>query len=172
MIKKRENPGFRGIDLNEDCVNALFASILADSATPKENKQACVPFQKVFGYEEESPMIFFNKTNLNNSKTIRKIRYLWGQLELVHKNGLLEPAAIVKKYDGTIWTKDQSTVMKLIYLGNASLTIGPFTAKFGNSSFAKGAVVPTLSPLDPKYADWFQQYEKDYQLAHPKETAE
>ena len=47
--------------------------------------------------------------------------------------------------------------MELLYLGEASASITPFIARTGSANIV--VAKPTLSPKDPKFAEWYKGYE-------------
>lgn len=53
--------------------------------------------------------------------------------------------------------------MELLHLGVANKLISPFFAKTKDAGLLK--VVPTLSPKDPKFAEWYKGYEAEMKKA-------
>lgn len=48
--------------------------------------------------------------------------------------------------------------MEFLHLGEASVLFNPFHANTKTTNFIK-KVEPTLSPKDPKFAEWYKGYE-------------
>ena len=49
--------------------------------------------------------------------------------------------------------------MELLYLANAANAITPFVAETNKAHIL--SVQPTLSPKDPKFAEWYKGYEAE-----------
>ena len=84
------------------------------------------------------------------------IRYLLGQLELVHQKAPSHPVdpAFCRRYDGAAWTEQPQAVMDLLSLG---LSAGILTLQQKGQAVAFPAdLTPTLSPADPAFAAWYE----------------
>ena len=134
--KKIEEQGFRPIELNEDNVQAIFhrcGKVNADGSTT---------------WDEEA---------LEKNRT--EIRYLLGQLSLVHE-GVEEHAwnnAFFKRYTGEAWTGAVNSAIALLNMGLKSGFSGFFEKD--SKTFVKlklGKLKPTLSPQDSKFAAWWE----------------
>ena len=128
--------GFHPIDLNEDNVQAIFnrcGKANADGSTT---------------WDEEALQ-----------KNRAEIRYLLGQLALVHE-GVEEHAwnnAFFKKYTGEAWTGAVNSAIALLNMGFKSGFSGFFEKD--SMKFVKLQLIylkPTLSPQDPKFAAWWE----------------
>ncbi len=161
--KKNDKPEFQPLDLNEMNVQAIFKRCLTTNNSPKPGEDYnSVIFGRDGGYAEDHQPVCFNIKQLRaNDETIR---FLFGQLQAIHqgkKQFSVEDSIL--KYNGTNWTSNKGIMMELLYLGEASATITPFIAKTGKANVA--LVKPTLSPKDPKFAEWYKGYEAEMKKA-------
>ena len=139
------------LDLNEQNIKKIFKTCLAT----KETKD---PVKSDFLLEKSKvpmPNIIFSKEKLKEN--LVAIHYLLGQLHSVHaeheKLLLLDG---FKKYDGTNWTTDKSTLFMLYYLGTSVGAIPLFKPLLERRTFTSSIhgqlhLKATLSPNDPKF---------------------
>lgn len=151
-MKKEVNP----IDLNYTEFERIYNDCL-----PKESSKNFLKVilqQKSDGFPNDSKPIFFDKDKINEHKA--DIFYLYGQLASIHRE---QPFFFVinsiQKYDGTIWTDDQTSALLLLHLGmacGASSRMAPPQ----RSIYLSSDLLPTLSPKDPNFEEWYKEYKQ------------
>lgn len=126
-----------------------------------DHKHFSVLFQKVFGYDEDSKAIAFNKEKI--TKNAKNVLYLLGQLKSIHeKKRTFTAIESVHKYDEKKWTTNPATILELYHLAESSNYITPFMKEF-NTSTAKKTIKPTLSPKDPNFPAWWEKHKSEWE---------
>lgn len=67
----------------------------------------------------------------------------------------------IQKYDGTIWTDNQTSALLLLHLGmacGASSRMAPPQ----RSMYLSSDLLPTLSPKDPNFEEWYKRYKQKF----------
>lgn len=91
--------------------------------------------------------------------------YLYGQMNDTHKHAeKISPTSASIKYNGERWTTNNSIMMEFFHLGSAVFAILPFRADTKTSDL-NDKLIPTLSPKDPKFAEWYKGYEAEMKKA-------
>ena len=149
---------FKPLDLSEFTINGFFKKALSTENTKDE---LVAMFQeKRNGFEEDSDPVYFDKEYLEANR--ETINYLFGQLKAIHapqdpEFPTVHPNEMFEKYNGTLWTKDGTVVMKLILLALALGACTSFVGSHVRTSFIP-KIIPTLSPKDPMFSDWYTKY--------------
>ena len=151
---------FKPIELNERNVKALFKRCLPDEIESK-NSDSLI-FSQVLSPEycgKSSEKVFLSKQKTKEYRA--SILYLLGQLKPLNLN---RPAFALQegflRYDDTFWTKDYDILFKLYSLGLASACLAPFVSTKDLITTAKSSdCIPTLSPRDSNFQEWFNGYE-------------
>ena len=141
------------LDLTAENVMKLYKKCRPTDATKEVYR---ISFQqKERGFPEDSTPLLLDAAAVDEN--LSGIWYLFGQLKTVHLQLPFLPIKdILKKYDGTFWTKDKSAPMYLMHLGIAAgVMMAPTAAE--KASFIGTDVLSTLSPNDPEFADWYSQ---------------
>lgn len=147
---KKKSAEFKPIDLNAQNVHAIFRRCLVHADT--EEIESSVLFSRFAGYEKSSDAISFDAKKLTASAEV--IEYLLGQLKLVHDaKAKVNFSNIAQKYDNTLWTKDITAVAELLHLSMSSGFCSSFLASSKSAVFVP--LLPTLSPQDSKFAEWY-----------------
>lgn len=146
---------FTPIDLNEENVETIFQRCLATASTTE--KQSSALFRAQYGFENTSAPISFDRKKILENK--EAIKYLYGQLQTIHSgNFTFAPSDLVKKYSSLSWTNNKGILMEFLHLGNSIALYNPFQADSKTTNFIQ-KIKPTLSPKDPKFAEWYKDYE-------------
>ena len=155
---------FKPLELNERNINTLFKRCLPDEEElqdPASLRNAQVLKQEYCEKESEMVLLSRNKT-IDNRQTIL---FLLGQLKYLY----LEYSSIVLqegflRYDDTFWTKDYAVLFKLYSMGIAGNCLSPFVKK-GDviGSVRVEDCIPTLSPRDPNFAEWWEEHKNDWE---------
>ena len=93
----------------------------------------------------------------------REIRYLLGQLSLVHENRKAHPVdeSFCRRYDGVAWTAAPQAVMDLLSLG---LRAGAISLRQEDHAVIfPAALEATLAPEDPVFPGWWATQEANWQ---------
>ena len=93
----------------------------------------------------------------------REIRYLLGQLSLVHENRKAHPVdeSFCRRYDGVAWTAAPQAVMDLLSLG---LRAGAISLRQEDHAVIfPAALEATLAPEDPAFPGWWATQEANWQ---------
>lgn len=150
------------MDLNEGNVQAIFNRCLATDSDSIEDTLYSMLFQKIYGYDEDSKPIFFNKKKLEQDK--KNIYYLLGQLRSTHNNNRqIYAKESVYKYDNTKWTSDTVKLMELYHLADASSGIDPFIKENNYALLNIFLIKPTLSPKDPNFPAWWEEHKSEWE---------
>ncbi len=151
------NNNFRPLDLNPVTINGMFKKSLCTSDT--KNAFSVFFKRKEMGFPNNSDPVVFDMDRLNANRDT--IAFLFGQLYTSHhqEDLLFTLNDLFKKYNGENWTTNPVDIMKLVHLGLVSEYFVQFDAK-GPSSSMMGNLIPTLSPKDPNYQQWYEGYQK------------
>lgn len=159
--EKEKNRTFTPLELDEMNVQALFNRCLAKPDS--KEIASSVLFSRLLGFSgKDEKIIRFDKTKLTDNKP--NIEYLYGQLNVVHKN-LSTPkfpiADFISLYNEEFWTKDTDTLFKFLYLGVVPELglINPVLAK-DKTTVLRRNILPTLSPKDPNFPAWWEEHIK------------
>ena len=117
-------------------------------------------FNRTFGFEKNEAPICFDKEKIKINE--QAIKYLFGQLELVHKGKFslnLETGTI--KYDGTEWTTNSGIREMFFHLGAGAHIMSPFIADGHKAGLIK--LSPTLSPKDPNFPAWWEAHKGEWE---------
>lgn len=156
-FKNKNKINFVPLDLTEENVQTIFNRCVSTNPDKTSSVHALL-FSKALGYKEDSRIIYFDKEKLKRSS--QAIFYLYGQLADTHKKSdRISPSSIITNYNGEIWTSNSGVIMDFLYLGNAVNIIIPFEAQKNNTASFNNYLTPTLSPKDPKFAEWYKGYE-------------
>lgn len=135
--KKDSSPKFEPMELNDMNVNAIY--------------NRCVK-------KNENGEEIWDDQNLKLNQA--NIRYLLGQLEVVHQD-VLQPrldSTFLKCYTGRNWTSNPAQVNRLIMMGKACIEL--FVIEIGGkSAISFVSLDHTLSPKDPAFADWYEGFD-------------
>ena len=160
MAEDIKNNNFKPLELSERNVQTLFKRCLPSEeelANPNLIRNAQVLKSQYCGKESEKTLLSRQKTMENRST----ILFLLGQLKYLHlgySSIILQEGFL--RYDDNFWTKVYNTLFKLYSMGIASNCLSPFVSK--NDVIGSVRVedcIPTLSPKDPNYQEWFSGYE-------------
>lgn len=152
---------FRPLELSERNVNTLYKRCLPDESKSFEE---IYPVQVLSPQHcgRESEVIRLSEDKIAAYKTI--IRYLLGQIKAFHGDN--ETFALQEgfmRYDGTIWTKDYDVLFKLYSMGLATVLISDFCLyKDIIGSVKSSDCIPTLSPKDPNFEIWYEEYKEKH----------
>lgn len=151
-VKKNE---FTPVDLNEETVQTIFNNCLA--RTTSQNVIGIHLFSKHYGFEKDSDPILFDKEKLDIAKF--QIDFLFGQLKCIREGNLhIGPFDAQIKYTNEVWTKENRILIQFLHLGCASRALAPFYASDKKADLL--AFVPTISPKDPRFTEWFENVYK------------
>ena len=152
------------IDLNEGEVQAIFNRCLATEDS--RHFSAASLFPPSHGYERsaERSIKFDSDLLLKNEKSIR---YLYGQLHLVHTFQTRKRVTIDDynmTYSGNRWTRDKAVMLQFLYLGVVKEinTVLPFHAE-DSTSILNPPITPTLSPKDPNFPAWWEEHKGEWE---------
>ena len=151
--------GFHPLELNEDNVRAIFERCLKTDET--KNFENVILYTTDFGFEETENPIIFDKDVIQ--KNARNIKFLFGQLDLVHKGQYSITCETGNtKYDKTLWTKNSGILKELFYLGGGAHIMSPFIAKGQKAGLIR--LSATLSPKDPAFPAWWEQHKSEWEV--------
>ena len=152
------------VDLNEGEVQAIFNRCLA--AEDSKHFSAASLFPPSHGYDRFAEQIikFDSDLLLKNEKSIR---YLYGQLHLVHTFQTAKRVTIDDynmTYSGNHWTRDKATMLQFLYLGVTKEinSVLPFNAK-DSTSILNPPIAPTFSPKDPAFPAWWEAHKAEWE---------
>ena len=153
---------FKPLDLNKGSVAHVFNKCLYTAES--KNHTAAIFHLASQGYPEDSDPVFFDKDAIDANRDL--INFLLGQLNDAHKGPLTESTVqtLFMKYTGEPWTKDGVTLLKLIHLAFANLSMAPFSAD-RDRTFLLSVVAknPTLSPKDPNFPEWWEKHKAEWE---------
>ena len=151
---------FKPQELNEGNVQAIFNRCLATKDST--NLLRVILFEKKYGYDEDfKPLAFDRDVIVKNEKNIR---YLYGQLQDVHKvTHLITPMSSTINYKGENWTQNKGIILSFLHLGQTQRFFQPFIKITYNSSAVFVGVRPTLSPKDPAFPAWWEEHKSEWE---------
>ena len=133
-----------------------------------ERAVGVVLFPKKLGYEKDSDELLFDKDRIKRDSQL--IDFLYGQLKNNHINRTIGLTDGIKKYDDTIWTNNKGILHEFLYLGIANGSITPFVkSEIKESAILAKGVIPTLSPNDPNFAEWYESYKAEIEKMKEEE---
>ncbi len=155
-----ENTGntiLRTLELHERSVRTVFKKCLANETNSNEGfyySQVLKP--DYCGLVSE--VVKFSREAVDTYAPT--IRYLLGQIKIFHSS---EETFDIRegylRYDGLLWTKDPEVLLMLFSLALSSASISPFVSLKGFTlSYKSPECIPTLSPKDPSFAEWYEAY--------------
>ena len=142
------------LDLNAENVMMLYKKCRPSDAS--KEVYSIVFQQKNLGFSKDSAPLLLDAAAVKEN--LSYIWFLFGQLQTAHqKKPYLPIKDVLKKYDGTFWTKDKAAPMYLMHLGIAAAVMLPpdgstKTALIGSD------LAPTFSPNDPLFDEWIKHY--------------
>lgn len=144
---------FKPLDLNKGTVANIFNKCIYTSES--KNHTAAIFQQASLGYPKDSDPVFFDKDAIEANSDL--INFILGQLKDAHNGPLTESTvqSLFLKYTGEPWTKDGVTLLKLIHLALANMSIAAFSAE-KDRTLLLPCVKPTLSPKDPEFEQWYE----------------
>lgn len=146
-------------ELNEATVQELFLRCIATKETKSYLKS--VLYQKEFGYEQDSPAILFDKDKI--LENLKSVLYLYGQLMTTHRHSNTISTSPENVHNSTInykgekWTDKDGILKQFFHLGVVCNIIYPFSPR-GNSGFKFVNILPTLSPNDADFDEWWETH--------------
>ena len=146
-------------ELREATVQALFLRCIATKETKSYLKS--VLYQKEFGYEQDSPAILFDKDKI--LENLKSVLYLYGQLMTTHRHSNTISTSPENVHNSTInykgekWTDKDGILKQFFHLGVVCDIIYPFNEN-GNSIFKFVNILPTLSPNDDNFDEWWETH--------------
>lgn len=155
----QEAKNFLGIELKDRSVRVLFKKCIPSEGT--HSVESALLFTRAFGYHKDQDPVFFDTDKLKENKEY--ILFLIGQLRESHnpESNILKIEDAVFRYDGTIWTNDKETMMKLLYLGVAPSIQAISPLKYPDHFAWKDMkLLSTLAPSDPNYYSWLKEYKR------------
>lgn len=139
-------------------------SYVSDEVIASRQEELREKFKKEKAYLadfKDAKPILFDKSKLKEND--KKIRFMIGQLKLVHEGQLVlraENSSI--KYDGFEWNKEDISLMQLYYLAIASKITYELHPVDKFASFRDRTVLPTLSPYDPDFPAWWKEHKAEW----------
>lgn len=106
---KKENEGFKPLDLTEGNIQAIFNRCLATDFTKEHIKS--ILQQKAYGCDQDSEGILFDREKVIQS--LQSIKYLYGQLLTTHKKtntiniSTKSSTNAMTNYTESIWTNNK-----------------------------------------------------------------
>ena len=169
------NEKFSPLELTEDNVNTIYRRCLPKEDTKPEDIVENWIFSKKNGFSEDGKPFYFNEVQLQ--KDYKNIVYMLGQLYDVHitKDGYLYLKNFSLNYNNQLWIQSQDidkareAIFNLIALGSTVrnekkfISITPLLKDYEGCGIV--TVSPTLSPKDPKFAEWSKSEEGKRVLA-------
>ena len=151
--QKTEKKTFDALDLNSKNIRDLATLCAAD---PTSKSVYPISLQlKEFGYPKDSKPLYFDVARIKEN--IPTIFYLFGQLDIVHRNFHALPLKdVLMKYDKSFWSDDKGSPILLSHLALAAKVMNHPDAKT-NSCIMSSEATPTLSPKDPNFPEWWEQ---------------
>lgn len=158
--------GFRPQELNEGNVQTIFDRCLVKAESKEISRTILFPTQLGYSADDVLELQFDKEALLKNEKNIR---YLYGQLAVVHSgNCQTERVAFDKfaeNYQGHTWSYSKYALMQLCYLGcnNGTALMYPFSKKDGDTTILSKGITPTLSPKDPAFPAWWEAHKGEWE---------
>lgn len=157
--------GFEPLELTEGNVQAIFNRCLA--TVDSTETISVSPFPTITGYSAiGNKIVDFDEGKILANK--RSIEYLFGQLQIVHKEAFHCNHKIkdfFTDYCDRQWTDDRKYILEFIYL---SITpeiwlMRPFSQRDDNTTSIKADIKPTLSPKDPAFPAWWEAHKGEWE---------
>ena len=146
------------IELTEANVVSIYNECLATKETPVQNI-----IHAKFSKSPHVPEVHFDYTKIHSNR--EKLKYLLGQLSYTHKFDPKNPYDLDFKpstgcvnYKNQPWTKNQKILGLFYYLEQGARTISIFNKLNETYLDEDSEIIPTLSPRDPKFAEWSKQF--------------
>lgn len=156
-----EGEKFKPIDLTEENVLKLYEACEARPGT----KDTYV--MNIIETDTSGTAYLFDVDALEHHQ--REIAYLFGQLTVVQeKQEKLHDCKLVdviKKYDGSVWTKDTARILELLHLGTY-FDYAVLIHKIDDTHIAvlnTNLLTPTRSPKDRRYMQWWIRNRKEWE---------
>lgn len=150
-----EGEKFKPIDLTEENVEKLYEICKARPGT----KDTYV--MNIIENDTSGTAYLFDVDALEHHQ--KEIAYLFGQLAVVqekqerlHSCKLVD---VIKKYDGSVWTRDTAVLVELLHLGTF-FDYAVLIHKIDDTHIAvlnTNLLTPTRSPRDPRYLRWWKE---------------
>lgn len=154
------------MELTEGNVHAIFNRCLRKEGSKNITRTAL--FSTILGYSSEDELIVeFDKDTLLKDQA--NIRYLYGQSKVIHtgenKSRRLSVDDFRTNYRGTVWPQSKGSLEELLYLGlNDALALGsPISKKDNDTAIIRKDIVPTLSPKDPNFPEWWEEHKAEWE---------
>ena len=166
-LKNRQNsntPEANAIDLCDVSINAIFFRCVARPTTLPSDMETVYLFvhPSNIDFKDTTRPINFDKPKL--AENYKKIQYMFGQLEVVHKNiSTLSPDNSSMKYDGSEWNSEDVSLMQLYYLAIAAHLTLRFFPQTKTMPIFLDRTVPTLSPNDPNFPAWWEEHKAEWE---------
>ena len=159
-----ESNRFKPQELTEANVQAIFNRCLATEDSKHISAGSLFPPSHGYAQGAERVIQFDLDLLLKNKKSIK---YLYGQLHLVHTSQTGKRVTIDDynmTYTGNHWTRDKTTMLQFLYLGLTAAinTVLPFNAK-DSTSILNPPITPTLSPKDPAFPAWWEEHKSEWE---------
>lgn len=159
-----ESNKFKPQELNEANVQAIFNRCLAKADSKHISAGSLFPPSHGYAQGAERVIQFDLDLLLKNKKSIK---YLYGQLHLVHTSQTGKRVTIDDynmTYTGNHWTRDKTTMLQFLYLGVTAAinTVLPFNAE-DSTSILNPPITPTLSPKDPAFPAWWEAHKGEWE---------
>ena len=141
------------MDLNSESIKDL---IIKTRITPITKEVYEISLEQTsFGFQKNSKPLAFDANALDEN--IPNITYLFGQLQSIHERlHVLDLKDILKKYNGTFWSKEKTTPVYLLHLAIAAGLILP-PQSTSKQCLIMQEIYPTISPNDPNFQSWYEQ---------------
>ena len=133
-------------------------------------KNTAIPFLIPMELNDKSVRVVFSGCSaldqITDEATIRLIRYLFGQLQVIHEGkGDFNLREAFHNYNGDLWTNDIATLMCLLSLGYMAGVSAETTDPEELATLSDVHIVvndpemePTVSPKDPLFSEWKKEY--------------
>lgn len=154
---------FTPLELNEGNVQAIFNRCLA--TVDSTQTVPVSPFPLITGYSAKgNKVVDFDEGKLHANK--RNIEYLFGQLQIVHKEAFHCKHKIkdfLTDYCDKQWTDDRKYILEFIYLCIIPGLIRPFNHRDDDTTSITDKIKPTLSPKDPAFPAWWEAHKGEWE---------
>ena len=155
--------GFEPLELTEGNVQAIFNRCLA--TVDSTETVSVSPFPTITGYSAiGNRVVDFDEGKLHANK--RNIEYLFGQLQIVHKEAFHCKHKIkdfLTDYCDKPWTDDRKYILEFIYLCIIPGLIRPFNHRDDDTTSITDKIKPTLSPKDPAFPVWWEAHKSEWE---------
>ncbi|MGM9947721.1 hypothetical protein [Floccifex sp.] len=133
------------MELNENNVFELFTKCLPDDNTQEMHLVAVQLMMAANGFEQIDNPIYLDKKKVMDQKDV--IDSFFGQLYVTHfsKVNVVDINDVYKKFDGSYWAKQPSSILQLCYLG---IVVGNCHPLFNNKIHQR-VVLPLKKGIQP-----------------------